>query len=71
MNAFTDDELKRLKERIDFVGLKDDEINALLARLEAAEKFCDAWQCECSQACDTCTEALNAWRKACGKAAGK
>lgn len=41
MNAFSDDDLKRLKEKIldgDFTSQETSDLEALLARLEAAEK---------------------------------
>ena len=67
--TFTDDDLKRLKERADFHrfdtnGLMSREIfDALLARLEAAEKVIKkyhTWE-------DWDDSAYKAWRKAAGR----
>jgi hypothetical protein len=60
---FTDDELKRLKECIDMTpadpGMFVKNIEALIARLEAAER--------CARACNCLSSARDAWRKAAGK----
>jgi hypothetical protein len=63
MMAFTDDDLKRLEEMLQRYDLSDvtfEQWNALLARLEAAERVCRA-----AHMVDEGT--MNAWRKAAGK----
>jgi hypothetical protein len=72
---FTDEDLKRLKMRKedplikDHTVLKLNELDALLARLEAAEKVCGIGtlhECLTDHDCWTC-KALAEWRKAAGK----
>ena len=71
--VFTDEDLRRLKLRLSadyfvrnkFVDAQD--MEALLARLEAAERVCDAWG---DSAGGTITQAAwHEWRKAAGKGA--
>lgn len=74
--SFTDEDLKRLKEqcrdplyqRSEHRQLLLSKFDSLIARLEAAEKFCEMTpECNCSQECDYHTDALRAWRKEAGK----
>lgn len=72
--TFTDEDLKRLKERCesdDLIGIFDYELPALLARLEAAEKIVIFDCLHDPKAKCGCTKELNqliqAWRKAAGK----
>lgn len=66
--SFTDDDLKRLRDRtlpyesLALIGVKSDLLNALLARLEAAEKVCEEIERK-----PICHGLIEAWRKACGK----
>lgn len=65
--TFTDDDLERLKESDHDHGwhrIRFEEVDALLARLEAAEK-CIPYH-ECQDDLSTCPH-LEAWRKASGK----
>lgn len=76
--AFTDDDLKRLKEqnkcRItteDVLMFPCDKLDALIARLEAAEKIVDAaWDLHTGQL-DSCEFYMGPWFEAWRKAAGK
>lgn len=62
--SFTDDELKRLKE--DLVPYFPHKLEALIARLEAAEKAMNHF---CSETVlnECCHPYLTAWRKEAGK----
>lgn len=73
MNAFSDDDLKRLKEKIldgDFTSQETSDLEALLARLEAAEKALLTAHVNCyppkGEHCKGC-DAYSLWRKAAGK----
>ncbi len=57
--TFTDDDLKRLKKTWCGMNIPMDKMQALLARLESAEK--------CVDACGCFTPEYEVWRKACGK----
>jgi hypothetical protein len=70
--SFSDNDLKRLKERIEHadappksngVGLTTVQLEALLARLEAAERYADRFE----PIDDEDIELLQAWRSAAGK----
>ena len=75
-NVFDDEDLERLKERIDFVGMTEGDILALLARLEAAEVLSNeianihghSGPGDLNEVieCQLCPK-IKAWRKACGK----
>lgn len=74
--SFNDEELRSLKYNVENYSennkhgwfLDIGEWKALLARLEAAEKFCEyVPECNCGQECDYHTDAMKAWRKAAGK----
>lgn len=76
MRVFTDDDLKRLKEGLEvfvtYTGQKllipKSDMEALIARLEAAEKFCSPHpSCNCAQECDYHSEAMKEWLKASGR----
>lgn len=58
--TFTDDDLKRLHAEYDQMG--SDKIDALIARLEAAEHAIAATVGEFED-----SPSVQAWRKACGK----
>jgi len=72
--AFTDEELKRLKEHYEIhvegsepcLGEDSDLIKALLARLEAAEKVCNSCEMEMMEK-HYDGDALLAWRKSRGE----
>lgn len=67
--SFTDDELKRLKDKPGAITEEPDEILRLIARLEAAEKvFETGHYChiESQDTCEGCIARKN-WRKAAGK----
>jgi hypothetical protein len=67
---FTDDDLKRLKEEMDaYPELRDFKVDALLARLEAAEKLILLRGTHIPNATITreTETAVWAWRKAAGK----
>lgn len=66
MTAFTDDDLKRLKDEKDFLIYHRWIVPALLARLEAAEKYIEIVAGEEPLGAFD-TEAYEAWRKAAGK----
>lgn len=75
---FTDEDLKRLRDCLPpksepMVGPGID-LEALLARLEAAEKFCSAHpsfhDCGCSQECEYHVKAHDEWRKSAGRDGG-
>ena len=69
--SFTDDDLKRLKEEIEdgFYGSNRDRLNALLARLEAAEKLISlrGVRIQMERNDRKIETAAWAWRKAAGK----
>lgn len=67
-HTFSDEDLKQLKEKVNKPGscmLRNEPMQALLARLEAAELYCEdstignQWLKH--------IESYKAWRKACGK----
>lgn len=70
MKAFTDDDLNLLKEESvaeDYGGYQQvtiscDDLEALLARLEAAERVC-----KIPEVRDRFPIAIKAWKKACGE----
>jgi hypothetical protein len=61
MKHFTDDDLKHLKD--DIVPYFPHKLEALLARLEAAEKVCEL----CIDGAPEVLKAKRAWRRAAGK----
>jgi hypothetical protein len=69
--TFSDDDLKRLKEVANKEGMTVigmDDCNALLARLEAAERCLTPTTDYCMQCyCADCESNRKAWRKAWGK----
>lgn len=75
--TFTDDELKRLKAETvddhthDGPFLSAERMLALLARLDAAEKFITESRCQngcyCDNECEKHLPLEKAWRKACGR----
>jgi hypothetical protein len=76
MMAFTDEDLKRLKEHLKFDhadedGIKESVVRALIARLKAAEKVCEfIGNTDDMDAVDEvfkADELMAAWRKAAGK----
>ena len=74
MTPFTDDHLKRLKAQKKLYGIKTttawikpEELEALLARLEAAEEAMDEFKAHKKFDCMECCLADEAWRKAAGK----
>jgi len=65
---FNDNDLKRLKAELDeYPELIDFKIDALLARLEAAEEVVEHFQYKANKGCQECEISLEAWRKAAGK----
>lgn len=68
MTAFSDDDMRRLRlkiEQVGFTGQETSDLESLLARLEAAEKALDRSVCQCIS--HGFPEAIEAWRKAAGK----
>lgn len=74
--VFSDENLKRLKVHLETdkefhenaTWVEHVQMDALIARLEAAEKACSTPSaCNCSQECDWHSEALCEWRKVSGK----
>lgn len=69
--TFTDDDLKRLKEKAErsntYTNMDCDKALALLSRLEAAELCCQFMWISEHPIDESANEAYSAWRRACGK----
>jgi hypothetical protein len=69
--SFTDEDLKELKEYIEEAGdscdIRGYQVNALLARLEAAERMYLIIESKMSIPEKQQEHIIEAWRKACGK----
>ena len=66
---FTDDDLKRLKERMKEADVPASHVKLLLARLEAAELLNESVKenCHCFTRRPEIINAYEAWRKSAGK----
>lgn len=71
--SFTNDDLKSLKERAknhNFAVnslMNRQHFEALLLRMEAAERVAEHFKPKLNRMCEECKVSLEAWRKSCGE----